>query len=160
MLNVSVSKSRSLCTLLLVAGAGFAVIASWWLLGTSFSVAAKFVVNPPFGIYKVGDNFDMTVLLNTEGQNVNAIEMAFSFPPDKLQLVSPATTNSIIGVYTSAPKFNNTLGRVEIVGGIPNGINVSAGVITKLTFRVKSVGQATIRFLDNSQVLLNDGKGT
>lgn len=132
----------------------------WFVLGTHSAQAAKFVVNPPAGSYKVGDTFDMTVLLNTEGQNVNAIEMAFSFPPDKLQLVSPATSNSIIGVYTSAPKFNNTLGRVEIVGGIPNGINVSAGIITKLTFRVKSVGQATIRFLDNSQALLNDGQGT
>jgi hypothetical protein len=139
---------------------GFVFFSGWWLAGTHSAKAAKFVIAPPAGTYKVGDTFDLTVLLNTEGQNVNALEMAFSFPPDKLQLVSPATTNSIIGVYTSAPKFNNTSGRVEIVGGIPNGINVPAGIITKLTFRVRSVGQASIRFLDNSQVLLNDGQGT
>lgn len=137
-----------------------ALILGWQILGTNIAEAAKFVVTPSSGSHKVGDTFEMTVLLDTEGQTVNAIDMAFAFPPDKLQLVSPATSNSIIGVYTSAPKFNNTLGQVEIVGGIPNGVNVSAGIITKLTFRVKSVGQATIRFLDNSQALLNDGKGT
>jgi len=49
---------------------------------------------------------------------------------------------------------------LDLQGGIPGGINVSNGLITTLTFRVKSVGQAFIKFLDNSKVLLNDGLGT
>ncbi len=162
MLKENLTKlSDSLLKLFILSSSALvALILGWQIFGVHIAEAAKFVVSPPSGTHKVGDTFDMTVLLDTEGQTINAIDMAFSFPPDKLQLVSPATSNSIIGVYTSAPKFNNTLGQVEIVGGIPNGVNVSAGIITKLTFRVKSVGQATIRFLDSSQALLNDGHGT
>ena len=86
--------------------------------------------------------------------------MQLSFPPDKLQLISPSAGTSIIGVYTTPPRFDNAKGEVQIVGGIPNGINVSSGLVTKLTFRVKGIGNASLRFTGNSQALLNDGRGT
>jgi preprotein translocase subunit YajC len=58
------------------------------------------------------------------------------------------------------PSVNNQSGRIDLQGGIPGGINVSSGLVTTLTFRVKSVGNAVIKFLDNSKALLHDGKGT
>jgi len=40
------------------------------------------------------------------------------------------------------------------------GINTSAGLVSSITFRAIAPGETTISFLDSSQVLLDDGKGT
>lgn len=122
--------------------------------------AANFAISPASGAYAVGSTFDVQIQIDTKGQSINAVQMELFFPPDKLQLVSPSAGTSVISIYTTPPKYDNSTGRVEIVGGIPNGINVSNGLIAKLTFRVKSLGSASLRFGGNSQILLNDGRGT
>ncbi len=145
---------------LVLASVGFGLVMMMWFLAASIASAASYSVSPASGTYAVGSTFEVSILLNTQNQNINAVNVQLSFPPDKLQLVSPSTGNSIIGIYTTPPKYDNNAGRVEIVGGIPNGINVSSGLISKLTFRVKGIGTAGLRFSGDSQVLLNDGRGT
>ncbi len=122
--------------------------------------AAILNLSPSSGSFSVGSTFDASLFLNTENQSVNAIQAKISFPPDKLQLVSPSTGKSIVSVWTAPPSFNNQTGEIVLQGGIPGGINVSNGLFTTLTFRVKSVGSALIKFIDNTRVLLNDGLGT
>ena len=122
--------------------------------------AATISLSPSAGTFETDSTFDVSVFLNTEGETVNAIEISLSFPADKLQLVSPSAGQSIIGIWTAPPNFDNQNGRISLKGGIPGGINADKGLITKFTFRAKSVGASTIRFLDNSRVLLHDGKGT
>lgn len=131
-----------------------------WVLFSLSAQAANFSINPSSGNYNVGSTFEVSVQVDTKGQEINAVQMQLSFPPDKLQLVSPSAGSSVIEIYTTPPRFNNSSGTVEIIGGIPNGINVANGLIAKLTFRVKSVGQASLRFTGESQILLNDGRGT
>lgn len=150
----------SLAFKLALASFGFGLVLLIWFLAASVANAASFSVSPASGTYAVGSTFEVSILLNTQNQNINAVNVQLSFPPDKLQLVSPSTGNSIIGIYTTPPRYDNNAGRVEIVGGIPNGINVSSGLISKLTFRVKGIGTAGLRFSGDSQVLLNDGRGT
>ncbi len=122
--------------------------------------AAVMSLSPSGGTFIVGSTFTVSVLLNTEGESVNTIGTTISFPADKLQLVSPSTGNSIISLWTSLPQVDNLRGTVTLQGGIPGGIKVSNGVITTLTFRVKSVGTAVVKFTDKSKVLLNDGQGS
>ncbi|MFH0806183.1 MAG: cohesin domain-containing protein [Candidatus Brennerbacteria bacterium] len=117
-------------------------------------------MSPAAGTFTVGSTFEVSVFLDTEKEHVNALDVAISFPQDKLQLVSPTAGQSIISVWTGQPRFNNSTGRVDLEGGMPGGINVSNGLVTTLTFRVKSVGAAAVRFMDGSRVLLNDGLGT
>lgn len=137
--------------------AGFLLAWAFW---TASANAANFSINPASGTYHVGSTFDVSIQVDTKGQEINALQMQLSFPTDKLQLVSPSAGSSIIEIYTTPPRFNNSTGEVEIIGGIPNGINVPNGLVSKLTFRVKSVGQASLRFTGQSQILLNDGRGT
>ena len=137
----------------------FFILFLFLFLGTE-AKAATFFVSPSTGTFTVDSTFDVSILLNTEGQSINALEVSLIFPQDKLQIVSPVTSQSIITVWTAQPKFNNQTGRTDLQGGVPGGINVSSGLIAKITFRVKSVGTATLKFLDNSKVLLNNGKGT
>lgn len=112
------------------------------------------------GTFTVGSTFTVNVLVDTEGETINTVEASLGFPADKLQLVSPTTGQSIISLWLAQPKYNNQTGRVDLLGGITGGTNVGSGLITTLEFRVKSVGPAIIKFLDNSKVLLHDGKGT
>lgn len=122
--------------------------------------AAELSLSPSSGTFVVGNTFTISVVLNTEGQSINAIETLLQFPSDKLQLVSPSTGISIISLWTNQPNFDNQKGTIALQGGIPNGINTSNGIVTTLTFRVKNVGSGLIKFLDNSKALLNDGLGT
>ncbi|MDO8537185.1 MAG: cohesin domain-containing protein [bacterium] len=123
--------------------------------------AASIYVQPVGGTFTVGSTFDVSVYVNTGGQSVNAVQANLSFPPDKLQVVSPMTGKSLIQVWVAQPTFSNENGTIKFQGTIPSpGINTDAGLISTVTFRVKSVGQATVRISDSSQVLLNDGKGT
>jgi hypothetical protein len=137
----------------------FSLFGSYFLLPSSVQ-AATLSVSPTAGTFTVGSTFDVQLLLNTEGEPVNAVEASLSFPPDRLQLISPSTGKSLIGVWTAQPTVNNQTGKVDLQGGIPGGINVSSGLVTTLSFRVKSVGTAVIKLLDNSKVLKHDGKGT
>ncbi|MDO8520866.1 MAG: cohesin domain-containing protein [bacterium] len=124
------------------------------------TLAGALLLSPTSGTFTVGSTFDVQILLDTEGKSVNALDVDLRFPPDKLQLVSPNTSVSIISLWTSQPQFNNQTGRVRLQGGIPRGINVDSALVATLTFRVKSVGNAILNFSDQSKVLLNDGLGT
>lgn len=129
------------------------------LPSTSKAANASLSMSPNSGSYEVGSTFDVSVYLDTQSQSVNTIELNIKFPPDKLQLVSSSTGKSIIGIWTSLPKYNNENGTIYLVGGIPGGVNVSRGLISTFTFRVRAVGSAVVKF-ENSRVLLNDGLGT
>lgn len=129
-------------------------------LTPSVTNAALLSVSPAGGTFTVGSTFDVSLYLNSEKKSINAIDISLSFPPQMLQLVSPSTGKSIIGIWVIQPNVNNETGRLDLKGGIPSGITTSSGLITTLTFRVKSVGKASMRFLDSSKVLLNDGFGT
>lgn len=109
----------------------------------------------------MGITFDVSLFLNTENQFVNAIKAVLKFSPEKLQLVSPSSGKSLVSVWTGQPKYDNRIGRVELQGGIPGGVNVEGGLIGTFTFRVRGVGVSMVKLLDGeSQVLLNDGAGT
>ncbi len=109
----------------------------------------------------VGSTFDVSLVLNTGGQAVNALEVYVSFPSDKLQVVSPSVGNSFVSFWVNGPSFSNTDGSLVFQGGLPNpGINTAAGIISTITFRAKSAGTAFIKYQTSSKVLANDGSGT
>ena len=128
----------------------FLIIFFVFVLFPTTSKAATFLLSPSSGTYSIG----------SEGESINALEVSLSFPPDMLQIVSPSTGQSVIGVWTATPKFDNVNGRMELQGGIPGGITSSNALVATVTFRVKSVGDGIVKFLDKSKVLLNDGRGT
>jgi hypothetical protein len=131
------------------------------ILPTKADAAASLYVAPPSGTFILGNTFTVSLYVNTGGQSINAVEANLSFPPDKLQVVSPTTGKSFIQVWVSQPTYSNENGTLKFQGTIPTpGINTDAGLVSTVTFRVKTPGTATVRFLDSSRVLLNDGRGT
>ena len=122
---------------------------------------ASLFFSPKVGHFLVDSTFDVSIFINTDGQEINAVEVDIKFPPDKLQVVSPSTGQSFISIWTSQPTYSNTDGIISFSGGLPYpGINTSSGLISKITFRVKKPGTATLEFSDTSKILANDGRGT
>jgi len=138
----------------------FFLILFTFLFFPAYSQAATLLLSPSSGTFSIGSTFNASILLDTKGESINAIEVGLSFPPDMLQIVSPSAGQSIISVWTDAPSFDNKNGRVKFQGGIPGGITASNALVSTITFRVKSIGEGLVKFLDNSKVLLNDGLGT
>jgi len=128
---------------------------------TAAAGSASLFFSPANGNFQVDSTFEVSVMLNSGGSSVNAIEAFISFPADKLQVVNPTVSKSFISIWIAAPSYSNTEGKISFQGGIPTpGITTSAGVISTIQFRVKATGAATLKFNDNSRVLANDGGGT
>jgi hypothetical protein len=123
--------------------------------------AARLFLAPSSGAIFINSTFDVAILLDTEEETVNAFDIQLQFPPELLQLVTPTSIGeSIVGIWTGTPQFNNLTGNIRLQGGIPNGISSDLGLISKLTFRAKQAGVASVVILDNARVLLNDSFGT
>jgi len=125
------------------------------------AAGASLYLSPASGTFFVGSTFDVSVFVNTGGEDVNAVEINIKFNPEKLQVASPTAGKSFIEVWVSQPTYSNTTGEMSFIGGIPTpGINTTAGLVSTVTFRAISPGSTTILFLDSSKVLRNDPKGT
>jgi len=122
---------------------------------------ASLYLSPKSGTFFVGDVFDISVFLNTEGNSINTVQVDLKFPSDLLQITSPTAGKSFISVWVDQPFYSNKEGLIGFKGGVPSpGINTSAGLVSTIKFRAKTPGVASIYFLDSSKVLLSDGKGT
>jgi len=118
-------------------------------------------LEPSTGKFTVNNTFTISIYVNTNGVPINAIEADLKFPPDKLQVVSPTTNTSFFKVWLGVPSYSNSEGVINLKGGVPSpGIITSKGLISTVTFRAKSTGQAQIVFTDESKVLADDGKAT
>ena len=140
----------------------FSLVLFWCLLPkTTEAAGASLYLSPNSGTFYIGSTFDVSIFLNTGGENVNAVQVDLKFDPKKLQIASPTAGKSFISVWISQPTYSNIKGTASFQGGMPSpGINTSAGLVSTITFRVIAPGETIISFLDSSRVLLDDGKGT
>ncbi len=106
----------------------------------------------------VGDVFYIDVLLTTEGETINALDVAVKFPPDILSFVKAEDTNSVVSLWVTKPKETNS-SQIELGGITPGGTKGEELHVVRLHFKVQKEGQGIVEFTQ-SQILLHDGKGT
>lgn len=121
---------------------------------------ASLYLAPSQGSFLTGSTFDISLFVDTKGNEINVVEAGLKFSPDILQIADSTSGESFISEWTTPPNYSNMDGTISFKGGISQGIITSAGLISKITFRAKSAGMAKIEFLDSSKLLLKDGKGT
>jgi len=125
------------------------------------AAGASLYLSPNSGTFFVGSTFDVSVFVNTGGENINAVQVDLKFDPSRLQIASPTAGKSFIEIWVVQPTYSNTKGTMSFIGGIPTpGINTSAGLVSTVTFRAVSPGETSVLFLVSSKVLRNDPKGT
>lgn len=122
--------------------------------------------------YHPGDTFIADLKINNQKECINAISADIKFSEDLLEAVDFIKSDSILVFWVGDPSIRGELGSVSFTGGIPGGYCGKAGedsgsgdIIGKIVFKVKEGGAgdlklAEIKFLETSEVFLNDGLGT
>lgn len=103
---------------------------------------------------------NVAIVLNTQGQDVNAVQVHLSFNTNLFSVSSVSDGGSIINLWVENPSFSNTLGTVDLAGIIPGGEVTASGTIATITVVPKQPDITADFTFDSGQVLLNDGNGT
>ena len=120
--------------------------------------AATLYLTPQTQSVYQGDSLLMEVRIDTEDEEINIVEASLNFSTDLLLVGDISSGNSIINLWAQTPS-QDSLGKISFVGGITNGFK-GDGLLAKINFSAKDIGQAKISLKDDAKVLLNDGKGT
>ena len=137
------------CCLLLVATSVFATVISF----DSKTTQAQ-----------VDKNFEVTLFVNTEQENINAFEGKIIFPNDLLDLKEIRDGNTIVNFWVERPhKEQGTgdkkQGEIAFSGITPGGYEGEKGLLFSAVFRALREGDGVLEVKD-VKALLNDGKGT
>jgi len=110
--------------------------------------------------FKVGEQFEVKILADTEEESINIAEIGLHFNPDLLEVIDFADANSIFSLWLKKPDLSNDDGNIFFIGGTPGGYSGNSGLLGRLFFKVKSSGEVEISFTSITKMLLNDGFGT
>jgi len=117
---------------------------------------ASLTFSPAATSVKPGTSVSVSVLLDTEGEEVNAVEGSVTLNGGVIQSVSDG--NSAIAFWITQPQVVQGT-RVSFAGIIPGGRSGNALRILSLTAHADEEGVMTFG-ADQLRVLANDGKGT
>jgi len=126
-------------------------------------------LEPSQGKYQPEDTFIVKIKIDIEGECINTVKADLKFSQDVLEAVDFSRGESILTLWLETPQINQSEGLISFVGGVPAGYCGKipgdlgeSNLLGKIIFKVQEVGvkQAEVKFLDASQVLLNDGLGT
>jgi len=110
-----------------------------------------------------GEILTVTVYLDTEGQEINAIQADLKFDSAAMQVVDLNVGGSILSLWPKDPSISEEKKEISITGGVPNGFK-GQGVIERISFYAlepnESNSTMSLNFQNSSMALLNDGKGT
>jgi hypothetical protein len=96
--------------------------------------------------------FSVDLLVKSSAMTANLLVAQIGYPANLLEVTNIATSSSVLtNIFTS--KFDNNIGSIDIAGGVPNPGFATAGsdpgIIAKVTFRAKAVGEATLTYGDS-----------
>lgn len=115
-------------------------------------------MTPQTGSFLGGTSFEVPFFINTKGKSVTNIDLNISYDPTRLGIIKPSNGKSVIGIWASAPGYDNNKGTANFSGTIPNGIVSESGLITSITFEAKAPGNAEVIISESSKVEILDGK--
>src|SRR3989338_1097518 len=138
----------------------FLIISLFVLFSWNPSEAAELYIQlPDQPIYK-NDVFPAEIRIRSSSEAINAVQIGLNFPANLLEVVAFDKVGSILSLWPKEPLFFNELGIISMAGGLPDpGFQGQNGLIAKIYFKAKNIGEAVLKFLPDSKTLLNDGFG-
>ena len=123
--------------------------------------AVTFSFDAPASQIRTGDEFSVDLMLDTEKQEINAVEAKVLFPLDILELKQVSDGDSLINLWAQKSAQVSGKGEITFAGIIPGGYNGYLGKrkIISLTFLAKNNGASSV-LITEAKALLNDGAGT
>lgn len=100
---------------------------------------------------------EVRFFLDTQDEDINALEGAIVFPTDLLELKEVRDGNSIVNFWVERPRAAQE--PVTFSGIIPGGYRYPKGLVVSLVFEGRQAGEGVVT-LEHARVLRNDGQGT
>jgi hypothetical protein len=119
--------------------------------------AAEITLNSGTKNIKVGDQFEVQFLLNSNDESINAVESTIVFPKEIFELKEIKNSNSIISFWSQPPKASGN--KIHFSGVVPGGYAGRSGSVISMIFQALTEGASAIEISD-ATALRNDGKGT
>jgi hypothetical protein len=102
-----------------------------------------------------------SILLDTEGESVNALQLTVTYPKELIDIVSVDQARSPFTLTVESPTIDAQRGTVSLVAGLPGGTVISNAPVMTLVVRGKTRGEDTVGIdLALSSLALADGNGT
>lgn len=109
--------------------------------------------------YNVGDEFTISLKIDSEGVNINAAQATLAYPADILEIKKIDKSDSIFNFWLEEPAFNNSTGILSFIGGSSGGYSGKALNVFNIVFGTKKAGSAALG-LTQGAVTASDGSGT
>lgn len=123
----------------------------------AFSADAQLLIAPSTVSTIAGETFDVAIVADTGGINVQSAEATISFNPAVLEVVSVSTLGSPLTLFATKPEFSNESGTIEFSGWAEETFSDPRPLIT-VTFRATASGTHVLKIL--SGALLSSGQAT
>jgi len=143
----------------------FIAVAMFYVSGFTLQAqAAELSLFSDIKEFSIGQQFQVDLILDTENEEVNALEGKIIFPQDVLELKEIRDGNSIVNFWVD-PVRNCVSNGVEkpdeicFSGITPGGYMGKEGLIFQAVFYAKKEGRGVIEIRE-PKILLNDGQGT
>ena len=135
----------------------FLFIVGVFIIGANVAHAgATLFLSPSSGSLTVGDSISTTIVVNTGGDPINAVQATASFPTDLLEITGVSKAG-LFTLWPIEPTYSNSAGTMNFAGGLQNpGYTGTTGSIVTITFKGTKAGTATVT-LGSASVLKNDG---
>ncbi len=140
----------------------FKILCSFVFFFVLFSVAVSaeaailYLLPQSETVYK-GESFVAGLMIDTEGEDINAVDVRVTFQNNLIKVNDFEKGGSIFTLWAEEPNIRE--GEISFSAGVPGGFS-GKGLIGRINFSGKEIGEVEINFKKDSKVLLNDGMGT
>jgi len=133
----------------------------------SSAKASRLYVLPLQNYVAPGDTFLIEIRLDTQGTDINALDIQLEFPEDVIEFKSASDAASLVNLWIDTPKVfkpKQCIGKITPCSGIkmsgvaPGGF-VGDGIISRLTLVALKEGDFEILFSPESKIVLNSAEG-
>ena len=123
------------------------------------ALAATLSVITAQDTYKIGDQFNADIKIDSQDVGVNAAQATIKFSPAVLQVESIDKTSSVFNFWIQDPAFDNNAGQITFIGGASSGLLGKSLQVIRIVFKAKGIGQSDFVFSDGA-ITASDGSGT
>ncbi|MFZ2886886.1 MAG: cohesin domain-containing protein [Minisyncoccia bacterium] len=128
-------------------------------LPLSVNAESALFVSPEYGVYTIGEEFDVSVHADSGGVDINAAEAEITFNPTGLEVLRISTDGSILSAWPTPPTFSNQKGTIRFSGWAKDTYNGSDGLLVTIRFKALRVISSNAH-LAAGAILAADGRGS
>lgn len=123
--------------------------------------SALISIKNPSEKVSVGDVVVLSVLIDTENQNINVVEgdVSIVMGGDNIVIKDLSVAGSSFLLWPVKPSFSQSLNKISFTAGIPGGINKRDAILFKIILQIQAEGQIVLSPA-NIKAFVNDGRAT